>query len=260
MSETPIFDMVKELMVEGASNEVILIAIRGAELSAMSGGCRVDTPADKRRAWDREYRRNKRNSNTMSGGIHPTPPDSVCPPLIEERKKEVSKKDSRRGTRCPPDWTPEQADLNFAVCHLSEAAIENEVIKFRNYWTAKSGKDATKLNWGRTWQNWVLNAKERNHGNGHRKHKTVREVGEQLIAELHAADRTTHDAERSDSRGDANAFSVSGNGHGIFAGVHRDACADALRVSQGDRGSGMFADPRGSEGIQIFPPNGRSSR
>lgn len=26
--------------------------------------------------------------------------------------------------------------------------------KFRNYWVAKSGKDATKVDWCATWQNW----------------------------------------------------------------------------------------------------------
>ena len=34
-----------------------------------------------------------------------------------------------------------------------------EVLKFRDYWTAKSGKDATKLDWQATWRNWARNAK-----------------------------------------------------------------------------------------------------
>lgn len=44
--------------------------------------------------------------------------------------------------------------------------IETEAIKFRNHWTSKTGKDATKLDWSRTWQNWVLNARI---PNGHAK-------------------------------------------------------------------------------------------
>src|SRR5215467_5862685 len=274
MSETPITDMVSELMVAGATNEVILIAIRGAEMSAMSTrhppDSRVDvceqSAADKRREWDRNYRRNKRNSSASTRhppDIHPNPPEStrhpLCPPLIEERKKEVSNKDSRRGTRCPPDWTPEQTDLNFAVCHLSEAAIENEVIKFRNYWTAKAGKDATKLNWGRTWQNWVLNAKERNHGNGQRRYQTTRDVGEELIAELRAKARVPTDAGGSDESGDPNAFGVPGNGQELFEGLSDGACGSALQLSAGSGRPGVFADPWDSAPAQGFSTNGRAS-
>jgi hypothetical protein len=34
------------------------------------------------------------------------------------------------------------------------------IMKFCNYWQAKSGKDATKLDWDKTFQNWVLQEKE----------------------------------------------------------------------------------------------------
>jgi hypothetical protein len=33
-------------------------------------------------------------------------------------------------------------------------------MKFCNYWQAKSGKDATKLDWDKTFKNWVLQEKE----------------------------------------------------------------------------------------------------
>jgi hypothetical protein len=47
-----------------------------------------------------------------------------------------------------------------------------ETEKFINYWTAKSGRDATKLDWVLTWKNWIINAAERSpgiavNGNGH---------------------------------------------------------------------------------------------
>jgi hypothetical protein len=34
-----------------------------------------------------------------------------------------------------------------------------ETDKFINYWVAKSGKDATKLDWVATWRNWILNSR-----------------------------------------------------------------------------------------------------
>ena len=67
-----------------------------------------------------------------------------------------------RATRLEDDWKPSPDDLAFASSRgLSSAEINTEGIKFRNYWTAKSGKDATKLDWPRTWQNWILNHNSR---------------------------------------------------------------------------------------------------
>jgi hypothetical protein len=34
------------------------------------------------------------------------------------------------------------------------------IMKFCNYWQSKSGKDATKLDWDKTFKNWVLQEKE----------------------------------------------------------------------------------------------------
>lgn len=70
-----------------------------------------------------------------------------------------------RASRLETDWTPSDGDRTFAEGRgLSAAEIETEGIKFRNYWTAKSGKDATKLDWSRTWQNWILNARGTKNG------------------------------------------------------------------------------------------------
>jgi hypothetical protein len=41
----------------------------------------------------------------------------------------------------------------------------HETEKFVNYWRAKSGRDATKLDWPATWRNWMLKAAERVPGN-----------------------------------------------------------------------------------------------
>jgi hypothetical protein len=36
-----------------------------------------------------------------------------------------------------------------------------EIEKFRDYWAAKAGKDACKVNWNATWRNWVRSAADR---------------------------------------------------------------------------------------------------
>ena len=42
-----------------------------------------------------------------------------------------------------------------------QKAAAREWAKFCDYWNAKSGKDAAKLDWQATWRNWLRNASER---------------------------------------------------------------------------------------------------
>lgn len=67
---------------------------------------------------------------------------------------------SKRGTRLPENWQPSEADFQFAWEILGSQGTVNETERFRDYWHAKAGKDATKLDWSATWRNWVRKAKE----------------------------------------------------------------------------------------------------
>jgi len=72
-----------------------------------------------------------------------------------------------RGTRLPDDWAPSLADQDRALAiGLSEAQIQTEGEKFRDYWRARVGARATSTNWSLNWNNWCRNAMER-YGNGH---------------------------------------------------------------------------------------------
>lgn len=64
----------------------------------------------------------------------------------------------QRGTRIPDDFTvTDEMKIWFSAnCPGIDGRRETE--KFRNYWRAKSGKDATKLDWEATWRNWMLKA------------------------------------------------------------------------------------------------------
>lgn len=82
----------------------------------------------------------------------------------EERKKEdanASSKESdakRRGTRLPDGWSPTDADIEKAKAKgFSDQQIETLTEEFSNYWKAKAGKDAIKLDWSATWRNWCIN-------------------------------------------------------------------------------------------------------
>lgn len=67
-----------------------------------------------------------------------------------------------RGTRwpadavIPDDWIADAAARRKAHGKPPiDLALEAE--KFQNFWSAKSGKDATKVDWRATWRNWTLN-------------------------------------------------------------------------------------------------------
>lgn len=79
----------------------------------------------------------------------------------EERAKQKAKADApsaKRGQRLAPDWQPSDADVAFAVEHRVNWRQEAEA--FRDYWCAKSGADAAKLDWSATWRNWVRRSRK----------------------------------------------------------------------------------------------------
>ena len=51
-------------------------------------------------------------------------------------------------------------------CPLVDGRVSTE--RFVNYWRAKAGRDATKVDWPATWRNWLLADQERLERNPHR--------------------------------------------------------------------------------------------
>lgn len=65
----------------------------------------------------------------------------------------------RRATRLPADFV---CDLAYAKQQgIPDGIAKREAEKFRNYWGARSGAGATKLDWPATWRNWCLRVAER---------------------------------------------------------------------------------------------------
>lgn len=67
-----------------------------------------------------------------------------------------SKKKARRwgaDEQVPEDWIAKAITKG-----LTRQAALLEAEKFANHWAAKAGKDATKLDWSRTWSTWIINA------------------------------------------------------------------------------------------------------
>lgn len=63
-----------------------------------------------------------------------------------------------RGSRLPADWALPKTWGDWALAkypHWTAETVRSVAGKFRNHWVAKTGKDATKLDWKATWENWV---------------------------------------------------------------------------------------------------------
>lgn len=63
------------------------------------------------------------------------------------------------------DWRA-AAEAARTRANMPAIDLATEFEKFSNYWLAKSGKNATKIDWRRTWVNWALNANPPRNGNG----------------------------------------------------------------------------------------------
>ncbi len=77
------------------------------------------------------------------------------PPIHEQESvpKKAKQVNTDRGCRLPADFEP---DYDFAIAEgLPPERIKIEIAKFRDYWNAKTGKDASKRDWQATWRNWV---------------------------------------------------------------------------------------------------------
>jgi hypothetical protein len=75
-----------------------------------------------------------------------------------------------RATRLPQDWKLPKTWGEFALAEQPtwiDDHVRREADKFRDYWVAKAGKDATKRDWFATWRNWVRNAGALKTGGGH---------------------------------------------------------------------------------------------
>ena len=87
---TPIADMIADMLKDGIPIEMIIRTVRAYERAQMSTRQGVDAAAEKRRAWDREYRRKRRGASADPPDIHPTPPDVGNVALFVEAEKSPS--------------------------------------------------------------------------------------------------------------------------------------------------------------------------
>lgn len=88
----------------------------------------------------------------------PVQPSSLQTPVLKQEQKQEQARTPLRGSRLPAAF-PGQNEIEWAgLKHPAVDPIE-EMAKFRDYWTAKAGADARKVDWPATWRNWIRNAR-----------------------------------------------------------------------------------------------------
>lgn len=73
------------------------------------------------------------------------------------KKREANASPKERGSRLSEAWVPGPLSAQAArdAAKLGAARVERELGRFRNYWLGKPGREAIKLDWDRTWWNWL---------------------------------------------------------------------------------------------------------
>jgi uncharacterized protein YdaU (DUF1376 family) len=103
------------------------------------------------------------NSHLIATPLAGDSPPNAMPIATKNQEPITSSKAVARGTRLPEDWQMPEDYREY--CSVKRPDLDPELIAetFKNFWTAKAGKDAIKLDWGATWRNWVINQKSTNH-------------------------------------------------------------------------------------------------
>jgi hypothetical protein len=78
----------------------------------------------------------------------------IVPEQLNDRPPQINP----RGTRLPDGWKPDQPVIDAMRTKYPHIDLGAEHDKFTDYWIAKAGKDARKVDWNATWRGWIRRA------------------------------------------------------------------------------------------------------
>lgn len=158
---TEVAKLIADMVRAGVDPE--LIGRAAAALAEREPVRVIDEQAERRRAADRERKRLRNSAETAEVTEQVSPKKETSPTPPKEKttpsQSEPNGSSKNRACRLPITFEP---DIDWAVTagmHLSQAQME--ACQFVDYWTAKPGKDGTKLDWPATWRQWVRNQLKR---------------------------------------------------------------------------------------------------
>lgn len=154
----PITTALRDFIAAGMSGDALISAIDRLENSILSTRLPPDNTAQRRREWDREYRRRLRGHPP---DIHPIPPVRVDTPLSFLREDSKKEKRSSCATRCPPDWKPN--DRHYELGHqrgFSREQVDGHAEDMRLWADANAHRPiARKLDWNKAFAGWLRRIK-----------------------------------------------------------------------------------------------------
>ena len=120
---------------------------------------------------------------------HASPADSLN--LVTDSlnlSRAGTRKPKKTGQRLPKNWQPSKELRTWAMTERTDLDIKRVIDSFTDYWIAKTGSTATKLDWDATFRNWVRNEKSnRSQQNRNGQRETPVQRSERLENEALAA-------------------------------------------------------------------------
>lgn len=143
--------------------------------------------------------RNADRNALRNGGTNGTPtrPDptrtkdsgrdeSANSSFVGRQTSPARKRASPRGTRIPAEFAVTPSMVEWAREHAPHVDGRFETDQFRDYWTGKSGRDATKVDWVATWRNWMRRAEQQAGRHQTTQHAAQPNPADQRLADVQA--------------------------------------------------------------------------
>lgn len=115
---------------------------------------------NKRIAIERETKR-KQESTNRAPGVNEPPPNHKPITNNQEPVIDAAPKGTAKAKRLSPDWQLPKAWGEWTLENMGweTTSVRLEADKFKDFWIAKGGREACKLDWEATWRNWCRNSK-----------------------------------------------------------------------------------------------------
>ncbi len=115
---------------------------------------------NKRIAIERETKR-KQGNTKRAPDVNEPPPNHKPITNNQEPVVDAAPKGTAKAKRLSPDWQLPKAWGEWTLENMAwgESSVRLEAEKFKDYWIAKGGREACKLDWEATWRNWCRSAK-----------------------------------------------------------------------------------------------------
>lgn len=205
---TPIADMVEQMLSGGIPPEMIVLAVRAAEMAVQQNArasLPVDAAAARRRAWDRDRKR-KNSTGISTGKENASLIEDNNTQTINSGKEESKKEQKYSSTGIPPefhrrkkragpipnDWKP--PDRAYSLAAKLGLSVDDIEPRFRDY-LASSGKLYADYDAG--FCNFIRNTPKFNGANGRgppvrQQQPSFQDIAEEIRSKFNAPTPTTN--------------------------------------------------------------------